>query len=80
MNLNEYLFYAKISRTEAAKLLDINSRYLGQIALGHRKPGRKMKKIIENFTQGKIPMSYWESDEYKQYFEENKKVYCYGNS
>lgn len=75
MNLNEYLFYEKITRTEAARQLDADSRYLGQVALGHRKPGKKLMKAIEKFTAGKVPLSYWQSEEYRDYLEKNRKEY-----
>lgn len=54
MELREYLFKERITITEFAKLIDYCRGHISQIVVSHRRPSRRLAKIIENVTDGKV--------------------------
>lgn len=83
MNLNEYLFYEKISKRQFAKTLELSHHYIGQITRGQKMPSKKVRRHIAKATEGKVPEDYWESEEYKKFMIDHKLEYkgnSHGNS
>jgi len=54
MNLDEYLFRTKQSRTSFAQKLGISRGHLQHILNGSRRPSVPLAKKIEESTQGKV--------------------------
>lgn len=56
MELREYLFRNRISITDFSKKVDFSRNYISQIALGYRKPSKKLAKLIEKETNGEVTL------------------------
>lgn len=54
MNLDEYLFRHKISKTEFAKLIGVSRTYIHDIIARRRTPRPPLAKKIEEATRGKV--------------------------
>ena len=54
MNLDEYLFRKKISKTDFAKRVGITRNYLSLISLGRSLPSKRLAKDIEFETGGEV--------------------------
>jgi len=74
MNLPEYLFEKKITRKKFAEDLDMQPHYVGQIVNGKKLPSRKVMRRIEKVTDGAFPQSYWQSEDYLKFHEQNKNT------
>lgn len=56
MDLREYLFKKEISITDFAKDIGFTRGYINAICKKNIKPGRKLAKVIEQATDGKVTM------------------------
>jgi transcriptional regulator with XRE-family HTH domain len=54
MNLDEYLFRTKQSKTSFAQKLGISRGHLQHILNGSRRPSVSLAKKIEEITEGKV--------------------------
>lgn len=50
MDLREYLFRNRITITDFGKKIDCPRAYLSQIVNGHKKPGKRLAKAIQDAT------------------------------
>jgi len=56
MKLKTYLADINMTVKAFADLLQINHCYLSRVANGHTKPGRKLARLIEEITDGKVSL------------------------
>lgn len=54
MDLREYLFRNRLTITDFGKKIDCPRAYLSQIVNGHKKPGKRLAKVIEDATNGEV--------------------------
>lgn len=54
MKLEEYLFRARITKSDFAKMLDVSRPHLSQIIADKRRPSAKLAKRILEITKGHV--------------------------
>jgi len=54
MELRDYLHFNRMSITAFAEIVDVSSDYMRSINKGRLVPSRKLIKVIERATQGKV--------------------------
>jgi transcriptional regulator with XRE-family HTH domain len=54
MELREYLFKKRITNKEFAEKVNYDKSYIGDVANGKKKPGKKLAKAIEKATNGEV--------------------------
>jgi hypothetical protein len=62
MNLRVYLAIENMSVTEFSKKINYNLTYISKLIGGKHHAGRKLAKIVEKATDGKVKMPISEKD------------------
>jgi hypothetical protein len=62
MNLRVYLATNEMTLKDFSTQVNYNSRYLSLILNGHKIPGKKLAKQIENITGGQVTFSRKETE------------------
>lgn len=56
MNLKAYLADQRVTQKDFAATLGINERYMSRLVNGHVTPGKRLKRDIDNLTEGKVKL------------------------
>lgn len=54
MKLKTYLADIEMTAKDFSSLLGCNAQYISMIMNGHKKPGKRLAKDIEDLTDGKV--------------------------
>jgi transcriptional regulator with XRE-family HTH domain len=54
MNLRDYLHFERITQADFAKMIGVSRFWMSRVTNGDMPPGKKLAKLIEEKTGGKV--------------------------
>lgn len=73
MNLRDFIHKNEMSIKYMAEQIECSASYLSMIALGKKKPRKRIQKLIENFTLGAVTAE--DLEEYYHFKQSSKNEF-----